>query len=32
MNEKGSGIIRVGIGGWIYKPWRGTFYPAGLRS
>lgn len=22
--------IRVGIGGWTYEPWRGTFYPAGL--
>jgi uncharacterized protein YecE (DUF72 family) len=25
-----AGTIRVGIGGWIYAPWRGTFYPAGL--
>jgi uncharacterized protein YecE (DUF72 family) len=24
------GSIRVGIGGWIYPPWRGSFYPAGL--
>ncbi len=24
------GSIRVGIGGWVYPPWRGTFYPAGL--
>jgi uncharacterized protein YecE (DUF72 family) len=24
------GRIRVGIGGWIYAPWRGAFYPAGL--
>ena len=24
------GIIRVGIGGWTYAPWRGSFYPAGL--
>ena len=23
--------IRVGIGGWDYDPWRGSFYPAGLR-
>ena len=23
-------IIRVGIGGWNYEPWRGTFYPADL--
>lgn len=22
-----SGRIRVGIGGWSYPPWRGTFYP-----
>lgn len=22
--------IRVGIGGWDFAPWRGTFYPAGL--
>jgi uncharacterized protein YecE (DUF72 family) len=22
--------IRVGIGGWTYPPWRGTFYPPGL--
>jgi uncharacterized protein YecE (DUF72 family) len=25
-----SGPIRVGIGGWTYEPWRGTFYPEGL--
>lgn len=22
-----SGRVRVGIGGWTYEPWRGTFYP-----
>src|SRR5687767_12876523 len=22
--------IHVGIGGWDYDPWRGSFYPAGL--
>jgi uncharacterized protein YecE (DUF72 family) len=22
--------IRIGIGGWNYKPWRGAFYPQGL--
>jgi uncharacterized protein YecE (DUF72 family) len=22
--------IRVGIGGWVFPPWRGVFYPAGL--
>jgi uncharacterized protein YecE (DUF72 family) len=25
-----TGAIRVGIGGWTYEPWRGTFYPQGL--
>ncbi len=25
-----SGHTRVGIGGWTYPPWRGTFYPKGL--
>jgi uncharacterized protein YecE (DUF72 family) len=24
--------IRVGISGWTYKPWRGSFYPRGLRQ
>lgn len=24
------GKIRVGIGGWVFEPWRGTFYPDGL--
>ena len=24
------GEIRVGIGGWTYPPWRGTFYPPSL--
>ena len=23
-------MIRVGISGWTYQPWRGTFYPQGL--
>lgn len=22
--------IRVGIGGWVFEPWRGVFYPKGL--
>jgi uncharacterized protein YecE (DUF72 family) len=26
------GRIRVGIGGWSYAPWRGVFYPKGLRQ
>jgi len=25
-----GGQIRVGVGGWTYEPWRGTFYPADL--
>ncbi|MCB1539982.1 MAG: DUF72 domain-containing protein [Rhodoblastus sp.] len=25
-----AGRVRVGIGGWTYEPWRGTFYPKGL--
>jgi uncharacterized protein YecE (DUF72 family) len=24
-------MIRVGIGGWTFAPWRGPFYPAGLK-
>ena len=27
---KNSGSIRVGIGGWVFPPWRGSFYPKGL--
>jgi uncharacterized protein YecE (DUF72 family) len=27
-----SGIIRSGIGGWTFEPWRGAFYPQGLRQ
>src|SRR5205814_4075935 len=26
------GRIRVGIGGWVFPPWRGAFYPPGLRQ
>lgn len=25
-----AGTIRTGVGGWIYEPWRDTFYPPGL--
>jgi len=28
----GTGTIRVGIGGWNFPPWRGVFYPSGLRQ
>ena len=24
-------MIRVGIGGWVFAPWRGEFYPKGSR-
>ena len=24
--------IRVGVGGWTYEPWRGAFYPDGLKQ
>ena len=27
-----EGRIRCGIGGWTFAPWRGTFYPEGLRQ
>jgi uncharacterized protein YecE (DUF72 family) len=27
---RGKGVIRIGISGWRYPPWRGVFYPAGL--
>ncbi len=30
MGQADRGTIRVGIGGWIFEPWRGTFYPEGL--
>jgi uncharacterized protein YecE (DUF72 family) len=25
-----TGSIRVGVGGWTFAPWRGSFYPEGL--
>lgn len=25
-------MIRIGIGGWVYEPWREVFYPTGLRQ
>lgn len=27
-----TGVIRTGIGGWVFPPWRGLFYPPGLRQ
>ena len=32
MATTGPGTIRTGMGGWIYKPWRGVFYPEGLKQ
>lgn len=26
----GAGRIRIGVGGWVFEPWRASFYPAGL--
>ncbi len=28
--QQDSGVIRIGISGWTYPPWRGRFYPPGL--
>jgi uncharacterized protein YecE (DUF72 family) len=28
--QKGAAVIKVGIGGWTYEPWRGLFYPEKL--
>jgi len=25
-----TGVVRIGVGGWTYEPWRGTFYPEEL--
>src|SRR4030042_5200736 len=30
--RKESGRRGVGIGGWTYAPWRGVFYPKGLKQ
>jgi uncharacterized protein YecE (DUF72 family) len=27
MRGATKGAIRIGVGGWTYEPWRGTFYP-----
>ena len=31
-NQRKPGAIRAGMGGWLYAPWRGVFYPKGLRQ
>ena len=30
--SKTAGKLRAGIGGWTFPPWRGVFYPEGLRQ
>jgi hypothetical protein len=30
LRHRSADMIRVGIGGWVYEPWRGTFYPPDL--
>lgn len=30
MTKKNAKNIYIGIGGWTYEPWRGSFYPADL--
>jgi uncharacterized protein YecE (DUF72 family) len=30
MAAKPKGVVRIGVGGWTYEPWRGSFYPADL--
>lgn len=27
MSKDTGGTVRIGIGGWSYEPWQGTFYP-----
>ncbi len=27
-----AGEVRIGIGGWVFEPWRGSFYPKGLKQ
>jgi uncharacterized protein YecE (DUF72 family) len=29
-DQNNKGTIRIGVGGWTYEPWRGSFYPEGL--
>jgi uncharacterized protein YecE (DUF72 family) len=30
MPKKTAAVIRIGVGGWTYEPWRGAFYPKDL--
>jgi uncharacterized protein YecE (DUF72 family) len=31
-DRSGDGRVRIGISGWTYAPWRGVFYPKGLKQ
>jgi uncharacterized protein YecE (DUF72 family) len=31
-SSRPTGTVRIGISGWRYAPWRGVFYPRGLRQ
>jgi uncharacterized protein YecE (DUF72 family) len=31
LGDMSAGRVFVGIGGWMFPPWRGVFYPKGLR-
>lgn len=30
MTTRKTGRIHIGVGGWVFEPWRGAFYPEGL--
>jgi uncharacterized protein YecE (DUF72 family) len=30
MSKRTAAAIRIGVGGWTYEPWRGSFYPENL--
>lgn len=30
MSAPAQGVVRIGISGWRYAPWRGVFYPSKL--
>lgn len=30
MSKRTAAAIRIGVGGWTYDPWRGSFYPENL--
>jgi len=31
-SDNGIGRVRIGVGGWNFAPWRGVFYPKGLKQ